>query len=223
MPRAGAGLRRTGGVAALALALLAAAAPSDAQGLSGVALAPGGEPLADYPVVLHRVGGGGGAFVGTDTTGPDGAFRFILESPDSAVYFAAVRFEGRMYIGPAVQGGGTEPITGYALRVEPGAEAGAVASALSGPTAAPQAALPATGTGRGAGSDTGAYLLVGLLALAAAAAYLFAAPRYRRQRTREAVIELARLENRLADADPTDRDRLATERDRQRERLAPRS
>ena len=221
--RAGPGHRRGAGAAMLVLGLLCAAAGADGQQLTGVALDPQGEPLAGQAVVLHRVGGGGGAFVATDTTAADGSFRFLLESPDSAVYFAAIRYEGRMYIGPAVQGGGTDPITEYALLVEPGAEAGAVASALSGQAPAPSAAMPSVRTTRGASSDTGALLLVALLALAAAATFIVAAPRHRRQRTRDAVIELARLENQLADGEEGDRDRLVSERDRQRERLVPRS
>jgi hypothetical protein len=206
----------------LAAGLGSTGIPAAGQALDGVALGPDGSALDGVPVVLHRVGGGGGAFVATETTDPEGRFRFLLESADSAVYFAALRYEGRMYIGPAVQGGGAEPITDYLLRVEPGAEAGAVASALSGNAPTPPAALPA-GRGAADSSDTGALLLVGLLALTAAAIFLLAAPRYRRQRTRDALIELAELENRLAGDDVEDRARLEAERDRQRERLAPRS
>ncbi|NIQ56401.1 MAG: hypothetical protein GWN85_23900, partial [Gemmatimonadetes bacterium] len=58
-----------------------------AQELAGVALGPDGEPLAGVPVVLHRVGGGSGAFVATDTTTEEGGFQFALAA-DSAVYFA---------------------------------------------------------------------------------------------------------------------------------------
>jgi hypothetical protein len=191
-----------------------------AQQLVGTALDPNGEPLAGEPVALHRVGGGAGAFVGTDTTGADGRFQFELAS-DSAVYFAAVRYQGRMYIGPAVQAGVAAPAANYVLQVDPANEAGAVASALSGS----QAARPRTTAPGGAGSsDAGALMLVGLLALAAALAFFFAAPRYREKRTRQTLIELAAVENDLADSpDPKDRAQLEADRDRLRSRLAPRS
>jgi hypothetical protein len=210
----------------LALAGLAASgaavAPAAAQELTGVAIGPDGNGLADMPVVLHRVGGGGGGFVATDTTDANGGFRFPLESADTAIYFAALRYEGRMYIGPALEAGG-EPVSDYILQVEPGSEAGAVASALSGTGPAPAPARPAQAS-RVGGSDTGALLLVGFLALAAVAAFLYAAPRYRHRRTRDAVIALAAAENALADGpDPDDAARLEATRDRLRSQLAPRS
>jgi hypothetical protein len=222
---------RSAGTATLLAAVLALAALSlaslptrgAAQELTGVALGPDGQGLADFPVVLHRVGGGGGGFVATDTTDPEGGFRFALESADTAIYFAALRYDGRMYIGPALEAGG-EPVSGYILQVEPGSEAGAVASALSGPGPAPAPARPAAAPSAIGGSDTGALLLVGFLALAAVGAFLFTAPRYRERRTREAVIELAATENALARGpDPEDAEHLEATRDRLRNQLAPRS
>jgi hypothetical protein len=211
---------------ALAVAVLAAwmvPAGAWAQELTGVALGPDEAPLAGVPVVLHRVGGGGGAFISTDTTDAEGGFRFELEPAGADVYFAALRYEGSMYIGPAVEAGG-EPVTGYILRVEPGSEAGAVASALAQPGPMPAAAQPAQAAGGGGESDLWAFFLVGLLAVGAAAAFLFAAPRYRHRRTRDALVQLATVENALAgpDAD-ADRARLEATRDRLRKQLAPRS
>ena len=197
----------------------ASAEPASGQELTGVAIGPDGQPLAEQVVVLHRVGGGSGAFVSTDTTSPEGGFRFALPVQDTAVYFAALRYDGRMYIGPAAEAGG-EPVSDYILRVDPSTEAGAVASALSGQAPPPPPARPGARPA-GGGSDTGAFLLVGVLALTSAAIFFFAAPRYRRQRTRDTLIELARVENELAVADPEDRARLKAERDRHRERLAP--
>lgn len=194
-----------------------------AQELAGVALGPDGEPLAGVSVILHGVGGGAGAMVGTDTTDAAGGFRFDLPVADSAVYFAALRYEGSLYIGPAAQAG-AEPVEGYILRVGPESEAGAVASALSGTSPAPPPARTAASTQRRAGgsSDTGALILVGLLALAAVGAFLVAAPRYRRRRTLDSVIALAEAENALEDAGTDeDRDRLTAQRDRLRKQLAP--
>lgn len=192
-----------------------------AQELTGVALGPDGAPLPNVPVVLHRVGGGGGAFVGTDTTSREGGFRFALEPGDSAIFFAALRYDGRVYIGPTVPAGG-EPVSDYVLRVEPGSEAGAVANALGGSAPPAAGARPVEQTGAG-DSDAGAFILIGLLAVSTVAAFLFAAPRYRHRRTRDAVIHLAATENALAGAeDLEERARLETTRDRLRKQLAPR-
>lgn len=199
-----------------------ATAPAAAQELSGRALGPDGEPLEHIPVVLHRVGEGGGAFVATDTTNPEGRFAFMLEADDAAVHFVALRYGDRMYIGPAVHGGGDPG--DYVVRVEPGSEAGAIASALSGPRSGTPAGPPAVGAGAGtaSGSNEGAFVLVGLLALAAAGAFLIAAPRYRHRRTRDDLIELATAENALAGgSDPEERARWEAIRDRLRKQLAP--
>lgn len=213
--------------ALLVLALTTTPAPVSAQELTGIALGPEGAPLTDTPVVLHSVGGGSGAFVATDTTGADGGFRFALEPADSAIYFAAVRYEDRLYIGPAVPAGG-EPVSGYVLRVEPGSEAGAVASALSGQRSGAPPVGPAGRTGPvGAvpgSSDAGAFVLLGLLTLGGVGVFVFAAPRYRHRRTRDAVVQLATVENALADREsPDDRARLEAIRDRLRKQLAPRT
>lgn len=198
-----------------------------AQDLTGVALGPDDAPLAATPVVLHTVGGGGGAFVATDTTDAEGRFRFALEPTAAGVYFAALRYEDGLYIGPAIEAG-AEPVTDYVLRVEPGSEAGAVASALTRPGPMTAKARPMDRTaGGGSGSDLGAILLVSLLALAGAAAFVVAAPRYRRRRTREALIQLATAENALGETPagtvPADRARLEDTRDRLRKQLATRS
>lgn len=213
-----------GGRAWLALAvgigLVLPTGPLVAQELSGVALDPEGGPLADVPVVLHRVGTGGGALVGTDTTGPAGEFRFQLPARDSSVYFAALRYEGSLYIGPATRAG-EEPLTGYLLQVGPDAEVGAVATALADPGAPPPATarpVPAQST------DAGAIWLVTVLAVSAAAVFLYTAPRYRRRRTREALVEVAGIENELdtVELSAGERRRLEERRDRLKEQLAPR-
>ncbi|NIP78201.1 MAG: hypothetical protein GWM90_02960 [Gemmatimonadetes bacterium] len=206
----------------LALLVVLRPAPGAAQEIAGMAVGPEGEPLAGVPVVLHRVGEGGGAFVATDTAGPDGTFHFAIESPDSAIYFAVVRYEGRMYVGPAAQAG-AEPVTGYVLRVEPAAEAGAVGAALSGRAPAMPPARPASRTGDAASNDIGAIVLVALLGLSTATAFLVAAPRYRRRRTREALVEIAGIDRRLDDPEfDGDRADLRQRRDALREQLAPR-
>ncbi len=68
--------------------------------------------------------------------------------------------------------------------------------------------------------------LVVLLALAAAATFMYTAPRYRRRRTRETVMEVAGIENQLAgpeaELSPEERQRLEERRARLKEQLAPR-
>ena len=204
------------------LALLGAAAPAASQEIAGMAVGPEGQPLVGTPVVLHRVGGEGGAFVATDTTAENGTFRFGIEPPDSAIYFAAIRYEGRLYVGPAARAG-MEPVTGYVLRVEPGTEVGAFGTGIAGP--ATPAAVSAVSTRAAGSNDTGAVLLVALLALSTVAVFIVAAPRYRRRRTREALVEVATVENRLAGGepgDPAERGELEARRDALRELLAPR-
>lgn len=209
---------------AAVLAALAVASTASAQEIAGVALGPDGAPLVEAPVVLHRVGTGGGAVAGRDTTGPNGEFSFPLATGDSSVYFAAVRYQDRLYVGPAAQGGG-EPVTGYVLQVGPESEIGAVGAALGGGAGPPPARARPSQATRQTGSDTGALLLVSLLALTAAAAFIVTAPRYRRRRTREAVIEVAGIENRLDDPDEgldaDERERLEARRDQLKEQLAP--
>ncbi len=207
----------------LVLATLGTPHASRAQEIQGVAVDARGEALPGVTVALHRVDeAAGGSNVAATTTDDHGRFQFQVEPPDSALYFAAMRHDGRMYIGSLALPG-IERVTGYVLSADPSAEAGAVASALSrvGAAAAPD---QRTGTaGQGAAQLTGqAAALVALLALTAGLLLVFTVPRYRRRRTREALIELASLENRLAsEADQEDRGELVLRRDQLRDRLAP--
>jgi hypothetical protein len=64
----------------------------------------------------------------------------------------------------------------------------------------------------------------GALAVVVAGLFLVTAPRYRRRRTREAMFELAVVENRLAEAPAAEeREGLLRRRRQLRSRLAPRS
>lgn len=235
-PRAARSVAPAAAAALLALvALLGAAGSVGAQQVNGVALGPDGSPLPEVTVALHRVGGMGGSSVASATTDAEGRFEFRIEARDSALYFAAMRYEDRMYIGPGITGGGAD-VEGYELRAEPAAEAGAVAGALSGTGGAGSmggfqpggmGAVPggmgAAGSSAGS-SDAGAYWLVAILALAAAAIFLTTAPGYRRRRTRDTLVQLATVENRLADeATGPEREELEARRARLRGRLAPRT
>jgi hypothetical protein len=208
----------------LAALILAAPAEIRAQEVRGVAVGPQGEPLADVVVALHRIGDmGAGANVASTTTDQDGRFQFDVTAADSALYFAAMRYDERLYIGPPAMAG-IERVTGYVLAADPAAEAGAVASALARPPGAMAggaAQAPRTGA-TGQGGSGAALWLAALLALTAAAVFIITAPRYRRRRTREALVEIATLENELASGVETgERSEIVRRRDQLRERLAP--
>jgi hypothetical protein len=224
LSHAAAGARRAL-VACLALGVLSGGVA--AQEVRGVALDRQGEPLPGVVVALHRVGDmGAGANVASVTTDEAGRFHFQVEEPDSALYFAAMRHGGSMYIGPPAMAG-VQVVDDYILMADPSAEAGAVASALSREPGmgggimgtAAQAPRPAAG---GQGGMDIALAAVGLLALVAAGLFLTTAPRYRRRRTRDTLLEVATLENRLAEGpDPEEREELERRRDQLRGRLAP--
>ncbi len=182
------------------------ASPAAAQHLAGIARGPDGEPLPDVTVAIHKVGAGGGEAVATGSTAADGTFRFDIPMADSALYFGAIRYNGSMYLGPGVRGG-QGPVDDYIIQVGPDAEAGAVASALSGGgiagDAGSGAGMPAAG-GRApisANGAAGAALLVAFLAMATAGIFVAAAPGYRRRRTRDELIEIARLQTGLESAE----------------------
>lgn len=87
--------------------LLFPAAPAAAQDLvlSGRLLGPGGQPVVDHAVLLHRVTDDGGAKLAEGTTGADGAFtlRAADDGPPNAVFFVAARFDGKLYVGPLLK------------------------------------------------------------------------------------------------------------------------
>jgi hypothetical protein len=171
-------------------------------------------------VLLHRVNEAGGALAATDTTDAAGRCDFELDGNDQSAYFAALRFEDEIYMGPPVQGGQT--ITDYVLEVSPSSSISAVTGAMGG--GMPPAQNPTRPPASGGSSDVGALWLVGLLAIGAAAAFVLTAPRYRRRRTREALVELGTLESRLVgdeELSDSERQRLAARRARLKEQLAP--
>jgi hypothetical protein len=94
-------------MATAALLTLAVGAPLAAQDvtLRGRAVDPAGIPMAGIEVLLHRVAGGSGASVAVDTTDAAGVFALTTsdQAADSAVYFAASRQDGNLYIGPFVR------------------------------------------------------------------------------------------------------------------------
>ncbi|HEX7090504.1 MAG TPA: hypothetical protein VF192_10225 [Longimicrobiales bacterium] len=98
--------------ALLAAALLAccasgaAAAVQDPE-LRGRVVDAAGRPVAGIEVALHRVTPAGGAVLARGKTAADG--RFVLpitggDDEEDAVYFAATRLDGRLYIGAFFRG-----------------------------------------------------------------------------------------------------------------------
>jgi hypothetical protein len=89
--------------------VLLAATATEAQNattvtITGIVTDPQGAPVPDLHVLLHRVAGAGGASLGSALTDSTGAFSISAEavSDTSAIYFAAARLDGELYIGPFV-------------------------------------------------------------------------------------------------------------------------
>jgi hypothetical protein len=79
--------------------------------VGGLAVDTAGRPVTGIDVVLHRYSmATGGALLGSVTT--DSTGRFVLRATEaldtSAIYFAAARVEGELYIGPFVRAPGDD-------------------------------------------------------------------------------------------------------------------
>src|SRR5690606_9033364 len=72
--------------------------------LRGRVLDAAGSPVPGTEVALHRVTPAGGAIIARDTTSDDGSFDLSLPAADDdAVFFAATRIDGRLFIGAIVR------------------------------------------------------------------------------------------------------------------------
>lgn len=186
--------------------LLFVAQPSFGQGatLNGVIVDSLGEPLASMPVALHRVSGEGGANVDQTTSDAEGRFAFSIEmTGDSALYFAATRAGSFLYVGPPIRGGSSPEE--YVVIVGPEGNRipmGAPSAAGAAPASRP--ASPARSFDEGAAGS--AVLLTAAVVMLAALVFGVRWSQRRRERgRREALLELARLEERsVAQADPAD-------------------
>ena len=195
-------------LAAAALLLLGGvrgAAAQAASTLQGQVVDSAGKPVAGQRLTLHRVNQTGGALVDSATTDAQGRFRFRItaESDTSAVFFAATRWQGELYIGqpfkPPVPAGETYKVV---VGVNPvhmgpatGGGVGGMASPQGGAGAAP---VPASD------SNAGRWFLVVVLALVAAGAAgygLLGSSRDRRdERRREILARIAELDERAQGA-----------------------
>jgi hypothetical protein len=175
-----------------ALLFMAGAANLGAQNASialrGQAVNPQGQPLAGVLVVMHRVGAAGGAQLARDTTDATGAFSLTATDPvdTAAVYVAAARSDGQLYIGPFVRAPGDN-----AYRLEIGGQPVALDAPITpGAGAAPLTPAPAARSPWRFALVPG----VALLALAAFMAFRSSRPSTRRR----LLIRLAAVDEDLA-------------------------
>lgn len=152
--------------------LLLAAASAHAQTatqqsvrIAGHAIDPQGQPLPGLEVLLHRVDEAGGASLGSATTDSTGAFSLSAEAvaDTQAVYFAAARLDGQLYIGPFVRD--PDGSTPYMLVV--GGEPVSLGPATSMPATMPPVSP-------GGGPRRALLVLLPLLALLGVAAWALA-------------------------------------------------
>jgi hypothetical protein len=129
-------LALVGGLVALPAQILAQAELT----VPGRVVDAAGTPVPGQTVLLHRVTPEGGAMLAETVTGDDG--RFVLRAPETAVaeavYFAATRYRGELFIGPMLR----PPLpadSGFVLRV-------GVDAVGAGPMSGP-AVLPGSSTG----------------------------------------------------------------------------
>lgn len=200
-------IMRTG----VALVMLSVSSTLWAQSLQQVTIAgraidPQGQPMVGIEVLLHRVDGSGGASLGSAPTDSAGAFSISAEAvaDTAAVYFAAARLEGQLYIGPFVRDpDGSSP---YILTV--GGEP--VALGPVGPTAG----MPPVSPGDSPRRQLLVLLpLIGLIGVAGWALARGARPPARRR----TLVRIAEIDEAIA-ADGDD-PRLASEREQLMERL----
>lgn len=202
-------------LALLVFALRAAAqAPS---ALKGVVVDPAGKPVASQKLTLHRVNATGGALVDSATTDANGRFTFRIpaETDTSAVFFAATRWQGQLFIGqpfkPPAPTGETYTVTVGVNPVEMGPATGGGGAPGGMGATPPEQAAPARDD-----SNAGRWFLVVVLALVAAGAIAYAllgSGRDRHgQRRREILTRIAELDERAASAKGAEAAALQRER-----------
>ncbi len=169
-----------------------AAQQADSIALGGRVVGPAMEALAGQVVVLHRVAGGTGATIATDTTSEDGRFTLVAagQAGDAeATYFVAARYQGDLYIGAPFRPP-LPPDVDYTVQV---GVPGTSATALLG-TAAPQRPAPGRiAPGQSFPYTTWLFLIIPLLVMALAAGYMLTRQRGPVRR-RGVLLEIAELD-----------------------------
>ena len=182
-----------GGVVFCAAVALATASPLSAQQLRGVVVDSTNAPVAAETVMLHNVTPASGSVLGQTLTDSAGTFVFpsVAEAPEGSVYFAAVRRDGQLYIGPMLRAPLPDPTPDYRIEIGPGGRMPEL-----GPAASPQPVSPSREEGGGP-----LLLLIPLAAAAAITAWFVVRPRSVRSR-RRLLIDIAQLDERHATAEP---------------------
>jgi hypothetical protein len=183
---------------------LGLASAANAQStISGRVVDPAGKPAPNVEVLLHAVAASAGAQVDRDTSRADGSFTLTAQSPDpKAVYFVAVMQGGELFMGELIRP--PFPTTkDYVVQVGVN-PVDMTRAATTNPTA------PAV--------DNQAGLVVLLFATAMFAAIAWWALRRRPPLQRRWLVELARLDDKLAEG-IGDRARLERRRAELRARL----
>src|SRR5690606_22744759 len=173
-------------------AAFASARPVRGQeiGFQGRVIDPSGAPVAGIVVALHSVEGRDGALIAEATSGEDGTFSFNLTGvADSAVFFAATRYQGELYVGAP-----------FKLPGPPGAEYAIVVGADPAQIAG---SLGASRPGMRAGGGQVAVLPFIALLGAGGAVILLGLQAFERLRAgsdpqREVLLEIALLDERFA-------------------------
>lgn len=157
--------------------------------ITGRVIDPEGKPVANQSVLLHAVQESAGSNVASDTTDASGAFALNVPTTDpKSIYFVAVLYEGALYMGEMMRPPFPE---GQDYIVQVGVnpvDLGAPANE------APAPAPPTTGSERTAG------IFVVVAAVAIIAGLIIAGIRRRPPARRRWLVELARIEDEIADA-----------------------
>jgi len=189
--------------------------------LHGTVVDSAGKPVAGQKLTLHRVNATGGAMVDSATSDDQGRFTVHVpaERDTSAVFFAATRWQGQLYIGtpfkpPVPEGGRYTVVVGVnPVNMGPAAAGGAAGAGME--------TGPAGGTGAPAPSalDSSAAtrwflaVILALVALGAIGYALLGALRERgRERRRQLLARLAALDERAQVARGEEAARLQRER-----------
>lgn len=168
------------------------ASPLSAQELRGVVVDSANVPVVAETVMLHNVAPSSGSVLGQTLTDSAGAFVFpdVAAAPEGSVYFAAVRRDGRLYIGPMLRAPLADVTPGYRIEIGPGGRMPELGPAASSPPVSPS-------RGEGGGPTL---LLIPLGAAVLIAAWFVLRPQSVRSR-RRLLIDLAELDERHASAE----------------------
>lgn len=176
---------RAGGLLCLLLAPFQIAAQESVTVRGRVADASD-NPIAGAVVLLHAIGDDAGREMARDTADAAGAFELTFAMEVGPLYFVATRVDGGIFMADPFRQAPADPIL---LRAGAGVAPLQLDGLTPGPAEAPVAARGADDSGRAILW----VLLIGAV-LAAVVAWIVARGRRRAPRTRELMLEIARLD-----------------------------